>query len=283
MRVDLTFNDKTITGSVSHDDETFLPLKELDGTEFYKAVTAHSNFQGGILPPAVRWISSDKSIVVFERPPMSQLVEYIPLKREQINEKNLQVPSVKRGIRSHELNIPWTTYVIAFDKTYLPVIIKCFVRNSFLTDMKDPVYLMPLLNFYNNSQLCNPRYGVFEGMPNNLGEGINMAYNLIWNSGWNFDLHDAVTMAIGANKPFFGTQKVHPTMTGVIENFLSNWSKQTRQEILETDWCPPSSHMRGSAEDMTLEGVIEYTKVEFAQQGGQSAREFMVNIVSSLV
>lgn len=280
MKLTLNYDDKAIKGEVlHHEDGSTVGTKEIGNGQFIGNMKRVSDFNVGLMPPAPRWISRDKAMVVFERPPMRQLIEYIPRERIQINESR----DNSKITQSFELEIPWTSYLVYFDKSYLPVTIKVFVRNSFLTSMEDRVHLLPLLNFYNNSQLCNPGQGTFEGLPKTLGEGINMAYNMVWNSGWNFDLKDALDVGYRHGMP----RKLRGLYDGwdaITKGWHLEWSRMTRDEVLQCTWPDPSPTQRGTRpEPMTLARMIEYTVGEMAHLVPNPGRNFMVHTVGSLV
>lgn len=301
MKISINVKDKKVNGSVAHEGEAYLPLKGSKEKDFIKKLNKVTSHNLGLLPPAIRWISRDKSIVVFERPAMRQLVEFLPYERNGIDERtdyrklNLYC--------SYELNIPWTVYVCTFDATYLPVIVKVFARNTPLTSMNDTLGLMPLLNFYGNSKLCNPATKIFEGMPESLGEGINMAYNLVWNSGWNFDLHDAINLCQRYGKPFMAVElqkgklrigdltppekhacQASPVAQTTISMFKF-WSTCSMDDILHREWSIPSSTVKGSVPKtpLTLATAIQTAQTELQMDGSTQSRTFLVNIASALM
>lgn len=289
MRVLIESDGENVTGKVAHnDDGNFIELSTKKEKDFLAQLTANNQYNIGLLPPAVRWISPDKSIVVFERPPMRQLVEFLPLQRDKIRE-DFDYRG-KGHYCSYQLNIPWTVYLACFDNSYLPNKIKVFTRNEPLQNMDDTLGLLPLLNFYYSSQLCNPGLKHFEGMPANLGEGINMAYNLIWNSGWNLDLHDAVNLGMKTHSPVTsvsspGTKYTQAELRAQayvsIVNFHKNWASLSMDEVLRTTWAPPQIYNHQGP--LTLSKAIALTQKENIAELPNQARTFMVNLVSSLV
>lgn len=298
MRIDLKIKEKKVTGSVAHNDEHSIPLKGSKEKELVKKLAAFSKHNIGLLPPAVRWISRDKSIVVFERPPMRQLIEFLPYERQVIKDDY----DYRAGgdYCSYELNIPWTVYVCTFDATYLPVTVKVFVRNSPITSMDDLLGLLPMLNFYSNSKLCNPATKIFEGMPESLGEGINMAYNLVWNSGWNFDLHDAINLSLRHAMPFHQNEYakgkiIYTNAESKALKYAGNaasviglyryWATKSMDEILNRQWATPASAVKGkpSAKGLSLYNAISNARSELAGDEQTQSRTFLVNIASSLM
>jgi len=280
---------------INHDGATIDGhLKDGDDGEpiEFKRVAAHTAigawlesrvFDIGLLPPAVRWISPDKQIVVFERPPMRQLVEYIPEERLNIDEENY----ARHRTIINELSIPWTLYICAFDKTYRPVSIRVFTRPTYMSSFDDPVYLLPLLNFYLNGELCFPGVRTFTEEFTSLTQGINEAYNMVWNSGWNLDLKDAITHSSEIEKPFStSTKSCDSSWTEIIMDWHKKWSRYSIDTVLSMEFPVPLSGRRGGGypEVPSVGRIIGVIREELMTMYPNSTeRNFMINLATPLV
>lgn len=297
MKIDINVQGNKVSGSVSHDGEYPLPLKGAEESVVLEKLKAATNYNVGLLPPAVRWISKDKSIVVFERPPTKQRVDIIPFIRDQITEHM----NFDAYICTYELNIPWTVYVCAMDKTYLPLSVRVFVRSTPITSMSDTLGLLPLLNFYTTSKLCNPTgTREFEGLPESLGEGLNIAYNTVWNSGWNYDLRDAIVQSMRRGFPFNQKEQQAVRLLKLSENEYNAcgrnpdiknilywhklWESKSMKKMLAAGWAVPAAHAKiGAEKRLTLSQAVDAAYSELNYDGISQSRTFLVNVASALM
>lgn len=240
-------------------------------------------FHSGLLAPALRWISKDKRMVVFERPPMIANIEYYPVKRDEI----LPPEMMKKTLRSYEVPIPWTVYLVYFDAEYTPVETRVYARNSPLQSMKSEVGLLPILNLYGSSKLCNPIFEKYEAMEPTIANGFNSAYNAVWNSGFNFDLMDAVTGAMQAGVPF-PDFKTGQTLGGTnsIDVWFKYWSKLSLADVLTCEWPIPGQKTNGGyapyATKVSLTQMIEVMRGELKFITPEPGREFLVQLLNDL-
>lgn len=228
-----------------------------------------------LLPPAIRWISSDHRLVVFERPPMKQRIEYVGTKKESVTPSRIATAKV------YEVPIPWSVYLIVMNDEYLPVKIKVFARNSSLVSLEDTLGLMPLPNFYINSALCPPTFGVYEGNPTCLADGLNIAYNMVWNSGWNYDLLDAITVSNSLSRPFFCS---YGTSNDMVNAWFRTWSQYTMEQILQCSWAPPAADQRSpNRNPITLADALSVARNETANDTPNFGRMFSVRLATALM
>ena len=148
-----------------------------------------SNSDFGIMPPAVRYISPSRKTAIFERPPCMQTISYMPDARQNISAEHYATYEKEY---TFTIPLPWTCYVVSFDNSFWPVVIRMYFRNAPIESIDSTVWLAPMLNFYMNGQLCPPIAETYEASGGTLGDGIAEAYNRVWNSGFNFDLKDAL-------------------------------------------------------------------------------------------
>lgn len=206
----------------------------------------------GILPPGL--VHADNKIVIFERPPTYQNIQVIPAVVDNINYDNC-----KNYI--YRLPIPWTVYLVSYsiyNGIYYPNQIAMYFMPHSLQGAdfsSTQVYLPPLLNFYNNSTLCNPMFDSMDEInryENNISGVINAAYNWIWNTGSNLDLTMNIaecifqldnTPAFSSN-PFYSLPgSINPLTFYVDFSFVNiaftNWEKISIHDISSVWWPNP--------------------------------------------
>lgn len=173
------FYENSISGDLSVEDtyeflsKLIFPHESLSGYKFLK---------NDLLLPGVRYISP--GIVVFERPPMHQVVSYTPEYRDNITNNNSAFDTY--------LPIPWQVYVASYNPKDMRLInVKMYFSSSSLYSETQPLYAPPLLNFYSNGELCRPFFPTTEDIekyPQNITGIIASAYDWIWNSSFNLDI-----------------------------------------------------------------------------------------------
>jgi hypothetical protein len=227
----------------------------------------------GLLPPAIRWISNTQRIIVFERPPTVQFVEIAMARRDDINSLTQVV--------NFSLPIPWTVYYVLFDECFNPVMVQVFCRNEPITDWSSKVLMLPMLNLYFDSTLCNPRFEKYEPCEN-LAEGVQYAYNMVWNSGWNLDLVDTVNYCMASGVPCAPSGS-HSTNS--LLNYFRSWEQMSILDILETDWKCPKMDSKGADYDDDFVPTFEETLGIFIEKAGQqvgmNAKEMAIKVVNS--
>lgn len=276
MKIELTIHDSdnTVEGkfcptlSSGYDA---LTLERRDADSFYESLVGSARNDLGLLPPAVRWISSNQRIIVFERPPTVQYVEIAMAKRDYINSLT--------NVESYNIPIPWTVYYVLFDENFNPVMVRVFCRNEPLYSWEDTVHMLPLLNLYFSSTLCNPVFESFEPC-SNLTDGIQTAYNMVWNSGWNLDLIDTVNFCMQKNIPA-GLSSGNGEKA--ISNYFRSWEKLSILEVLETKWPYPKRNDGGNdyEEVPTFKSSLDAFLFDAGNSYGINMREMMVKIVNS--
>jgi len=248
-------------------------LERKNANDLLNAIQDNNREDLGLLPPAIRWISSTQRVVVFERPPTVQFIEIALARRDDIYEST--------ETNSYHLPMPWTVYYVLFDDFFNPVMVQVFCRNEPINDWANRVYMLPLLNLYLDSTLCNPIFERFEPC-SNLAEGIQYAYNMVWNSGWNLDLMDSVNHCMGFGIPCSpsGSKSLN-----TLANYFRSWEKMSILDILETEWKSSKADMRGSdfPEDFvpTFKSTLDLFLEKAGQQVGMNSKEMAIKIVNS--
>ena len=257
----------------------YVQLPDKKSSELYEYLNPNNSSDLGFLPPAVRWISNTQRMVVFERPPGIQYVEVALDAKDNINKWT--------KIESFNLPIPWTLYFVLFDENFNPVVVSVYCRNEPLYDWGDKLYMLPMLNLYFNSRLCNPVFEKFEMFENNLISGIQQAYNMVWNSGLNLDLKDTVTHCMSRGIPA-GLSASHNRDGMSI--YFKNWEKLSILEILETQWEVPRAFENGSGleecspepKTNTFRDLLDHFTDTIIPNNGITTREMMVKIINGI-
>lgn len=268
MKIKLSINQSTDTISGAYSSgHSEISLPERPTKVILDKLKNKEKQSLGFLPPAIRWISDNQRIIVFERPPSIQYVELAFAKKDYITSDTT--------VKGFNLPIPWTVYYVMFDECYNPVLIRVYCRNEPLYDWSDSVYMIPLLNLYYNSNLCNPVFEVYEPSEN-LSTGIQQAYNMVWNSGWNLDLQDAVNHCM---------RRGIPSSSDDVSHYFQEWEKISLVKILQTQWDRPKAQVNGEDfpedVDVTFKTTLDHFCKEAGSVYGMNPREMMVKIINS--
>lgn len=277
-----------VTGNITYGDDTGANvLPEVNALSLTKTLAAPSNSATGILPPAIRWISGRGDMFAFERPPRIQKLSYHPVVRDAVQDGMAEY--------TFEIPIPWTVYLVTLSALTTPVEVRVFARNAPLDSMQDKLYLLPIPNIYYNAVLCPPIFEKYEAQEPSIAAATQAAYNLVWNSGFNFDLVDAVMSALQQGLPWadintIKTQKINGrtrrtwgTKHSKVYSFFSRWSEYNVSEALSLAWPEVSGADRPYIpSSTTLESVISNTRIVRAIQDNYSPRAFIINLINSI-
>lgn len=211
------------------------------------------SLKSSLLPLAVRY--SFPGLVIFERPPTYQVVQYIPTSVSEI--KDNHEPQIYR------IAIPWQLYIISYDPiNFYCTSVKMFFTQSSLHSTDQVLFMAPIPNFFTNSMLCRPMYADMDDVERyskDLSGIIASAYDWIWNSGFNHDLSENVCHLRLQNKPVEITSDpavneaaMHHghsrSVTSVyLHRVLKAWEKIDINNILNIVWPNPSlsQHFEG--------------------------------------
>ncbi len=197
----------------------------------------------GILPPAIKY--HVPGLIVFERPPSYQMVQYTPMTMSEI--------SGDSEIKTYRIAIPWQLYIVSYNSVdFLCNNVKMFFMDSSLNFINQPLYMPTLPNFYTNGALCRPMYSSMaevNGYTKDLSGVLVSAYNWVWNSGFNHDLSENLHhLAKIQKKPFelaescnfnIGSHnyRISPENVSLI---LDKWQGIDVSDILKLKWPNPS-------------------------------------------
>lgn len=137
----------------------------------------------GILPPAVRWISSHGTALLWERPPESGRFTYY----NRTNEAS----------HAFLLPRPWMLYAFQFSPEFDNVLsLRIYARNGPFYSAHDPLFMMPLPNIYNNAMAClGQDFGsAYRTWAQAQGSELTVASALLYAQGlfWSMDANDEV-------------------------------------------------------------------------------------------
>lgn len=221
------------------EDEQFIAL-------LLKHKKNESSLDSNLIAPAIRY--SLPGLVVFERPPTYQMVQYISRQMSDINENH--TPEVYR------IAIPWQLYIIFYDPIkFYSTSVKMFFMQSSLRSMDQRLFMPPLPNFFTNGMLCRPMYDKMDdvdGYSKDLSGVIASAHDWIWNSGFNHDLSETIQQVrlqsmpveIASDKAVKEVSDFHGSSRSVTPIFLNRvfkaWEKIDIKDILNLTWPNPS-------------------------------------------
>lgn len=196
----------------------------------------------GLLPPMVRWVSSSGHYAILERPPHRRRIAFCNTTKGRVTAEKTTI---------YDVAIPWSVYAVGFqhDDRATPTLIYVYFAPHQLQSNDDMLFLPPLSNVYGDGRFCLPNTSALKPT---LGGGLQAAVEVIWSSGFNLDMHDAVSRCINSKKPsiFFDTTK--PARS--VKAMMNRWSKLSMAEVLAIDdWYPPATYNQVT----TVGGLIQ--------------------------
>jgi hypothetical protein len=205
-----------------------------------------NSIPSGLIQPGLRALYP--GIVVFERPPSMQLVQYIPMNMDGINEYEDEQDEYP-DIDSYYIPVPWQVYIASYTiSNNIPVVnsVKMFFSKEPLTHKDVELYLPYIPNFFTNGTLCSPHFDdideIYRYSPDISGI-MASAYDWIWNTGFNQDLVDGPMTNINAgytgNNPVIHHVRTNPSHD-LVNSFYKEISKYTPQDVVSFDWVSPS-------------------------------------------
>lgn len=223
--------------------------------------------ESGLLPPGLRF--SIPGFLIFERPPTHKLVKYIDYSVDEISTANHEGYSFDRdddeGYPSsvsssdlvenvYEIPVPWQIYFVQYSTNpsskYRTTYVKMLFSNTPLRGPETQLYMPYVNNFYADGTLCNPMFEDYEEIsryPQNIEGVIASAYDWVWNTGFNADLHECVTQT---SSQIYNDVVDNPIMKDLIINSQSNFeivtqfykliSKMSLEDVVSSTWANPA-------------------------------------------
>lgn len=179
----------------------------------------------GLLPPAMRWISSSGRQAIFERPPRRVMFNYSP--------KNMGAEDPK--VRMISIELPWTVYAISCSQDWFVRQVSLYASFGPLRSSNDKVAMMPLPNTYHDGHFCLPG-----GMPQvtNIAEAFEQSYERLWMGQFNMDIWDLPYASLTSGHPvaLLGKADIEPTKQKV-SRMLTKWETLSQDQVLDIhDW-----------------------------------------------
>jgi hypothetical protein len=215
------------------------------------------------LPPAVRYISSDRRLIVWERPPAYKSINYTQEYQDALS------PDQQSTV-FHRLPVPWQVYVIHLSPEARLANVFMFFRNSQINSMvDDQLCFATLPNFYETGRLCQAAFDTIQSYDRDVLSSINAAYEMIWNSGFNKDTLLAYNSLF--NTP--GLKKNNPLVSSFSTTrtpyyTFDKWTKYRIEDVVTWTW--PTAYN-------SLHHFIE-TRA-YAQAIEPDSHNFMVNML----
>ena len=228
-------------------------------SELISKTLLNSNVDSGLLPPGVRHISP--GIVIFERPPSMQLIQYINNSVDEISaegeeyydDENDEYKCTElESVSSYYIPVPWQLYVASYSTSpgseYFLTSVKMFFMNGPYNHSGINLYSPYIPNFYGNGTLCNPMLDSFDDLnryQKNIAGVIESSYDWIWNTGFNADLYECISQTC-YQKPNdfiaqnFPKKNVNFYSNRVVDNFYTAISELSLDDVTNMKWANPS-------------------------------------------
>jgi hypothetical protein len=223
-------------------------------------VIDYSQLQSGVLQPGLRF--SMPGVMVFERPPSMQLVQYINNTVSEITEiedqeycecdnddceyyhSEYELESVK----SYYIPVPWQLYIASYSMNpqskYMITSVRMFFMNTPLNHPEVELYAPYIPNFFGNGLLCSPMfedYWEISRYASDLSGVMASAYDWVWNTGFNADLYECIQQTVYQSPNEFVKQNKNVIFNNrLAPNFYHALSKLTVEDVVSMKWATPS-------------------------------------------
>jgi hypothetical protein len=207
-----------------------------------------NTFDSSLLPPGLRY--HFPGLAIFERPPDYKLISYIDRTVDEIYEYENETDDYPDHDVDALIPIPWQVYVVTYSthplSRYELTTVRMYFSNTPLNSPDTSLYLPYLNNFYGNGYLCLPNEGLY-GHSKDIKGVMECAYNLVWNSGFNKDLYEAIHQTL--NQPLYRTNSLMKeyqqylrtyNLFGGYSSFYEFLSSKTIEDVVFEPWANPS-------------------------------------------
>lgn len=226
----------------------------------------------GLIPPGLYYMSPDRKIVSFLRPPERKTITYHGALQQDITS---ETPS-----EDFDIWMPWTMYTVIGSGTHINyvyihgVTVEAVAHHfgdssdSYQTLLDSAFFSIPLTNVYADSRFCIPTF--HELTYSSVAEMINAAYDVIWNSTFNRDVTAMVEL-------FFVDRRNYPSLSNGMDqqifdrkspaDLYSHWSKKSLEEILYSKWLrhPDTAHLNELHHSMDTTGAYNFYMEIYSQ------------------
>lgn len=195
----------------------------------------------GLLPPVVRWISSDFKRFIVERPPFEA----------SIRVKIGCASNDEAEWRSYKIPIPWTVYCIRLDpKSNSLVELYVFSRPEQIFTEADELFSLPVPNTYGHGEVCVGHSMDSDKMTGwSTEQTLNHVINNFWSSEFNIDLSDFLDpshcppLYSHGQDDYYDADFEYPEEVARdwVDAFFNTWSSMSIEQVLDLPWHPNSS------------------------------------------
>jgi hypothetical protein len=252
---------KSSSFALTHDpDSSFTSVATVRNEAFDEQFKEQIHYRPtGILPPAVRYLSPDHSVVMWERKPC-----YVTFQYTQQMQNEIQADA--RSSKILRLPVPWQRYVILLSpENQIANVFMFFADREITSFQDDPLYVAPILNFYQNSRLCPASYNSQPDYERSIVGAMEAVHHMIWSSGFNWD----TTLAISMLKNL--EAKYNPLKINLQDpvKMYRMWAAQSLETVMAWKWYPVYSGIQqfldsndlyhnytGSAHDLLVNMVL---------------------------
>ena len=139
-----------------------------------------------IIPPALRGVrkSVNASVYIFEKPPHTKTLDYSPYMKQSVEDTGL---TFKGAVK-----MPWTIYSVQVNRMGDVVKVYVYFAIEQVTNGLAKIRPAILPNIYEEGLVCQ---GEYYPRAKSISEVFSMAYNLVWNFGFNSDLTENLYVA----------------------------------------------------------------------------------------
>jgi hypothetical protein len=252
--------------NIKDDFETMYSMSgDISSLSEYHNSLNKKTLESGLLPPGLRF--SIPGFLIFERPPTHKLINYIDYSVDQISSAthegyqsddedddsyNISQEDLIQNV--YEIPVPWQIYLVQYSTNpiskYRTTYVKMFFSNTPLRGPDTQLYMPYVNNFFADGTLCNPMFDEYEEIsryPQSLEGVIASAYDWVWNTGFNADLHECVNQT---SSQIYHNTVHNPIMKKLIENSMSNLdsvktfykliSQMSLEDVASSTWANPS-------------------------------------------
>lgn len=259
MKMKMTIDDETkrLIAEMSYDDGKFNKIADAPIDKFDIELNKKLHYSPAVnLPPAVRYLSPDHSVMVWERPPKYMSFQFSTV--EQRGSGDLDA----RAMHTMRIPVPWQRYVLLLAKNNtIANLFMFFAKNQLKSLHNDPLYVAPILNFYQKGRLCPAIYTKIPEYDKSILGAAEAAFESVWSSGFNYDTDHAVKTLGNTGNPLRNHARDYVAM-------YTAWSKQSLETVVNWEYSMayPSIHELISSSDLRHEyaGQTDDLLVNFA-------------------
>lgn len=220
MKLKLLLDNNNVECLMDYGDG-YQSMAKTDQDTFNKNLSESFHYSSTILmPPAIRYLSADHKIILFERPPT--FVTY-----QMTDQMQEEIPADAKSKRVFRIPIPWQRYIVLLSAdNMIANLFMFFAKREIENLYSDPLCLAPICNFYANGRLCLASYQNQPEYEHSIPGVVDRVLDMVWNSGFNFDTVLALNTCIKHIKRFM-------PFSHDFNALYQFWSKMPMSEALD--------------------------------------------------